>query len=354
MKFSGLDAAATAMMVLDSSRIIRYANPSAENFFNTSTKNLLDKVIDCIFISPNIINEIISLASENDCTFKSLDQTSNILSLKLDDNEVLDFSTMASPTNILGTPGFLLEFNSVNRQLQKIQREEQMLNQARGNHELIRNLAHEIKNPLGGLRGAAQLLASDNRNRDTKKFTDIIISEADRLHKLLDRLLIPAKLPTIQQFNVHEAIRQVTDLTQAEFPKTIEYKENFDVSLPNVIADKEQIIQAILNVVRNASQAIKDTGKITISTEVIRQVTLLKKLHPLAVKISVRDNGPGIPEEIKGKIFSPLISGRKNGSGLGLFLAQKLINQNQGTVVMQSKPGDTVFSIVLPITFKRI
>ncbi len=354
MKFPGLDAAATAIMILDSSRTIRYANPSAENFFNASTKTLLNKAIDSVFIRPNIINEIIGLASENDCTFKSLDQTNNISSITPDENEALDFSAMASPTNILGTPGFLLEFNTVNRQLQKIQRDEQMLNQAKGNHELIRNLAHEIKNPLGGLRGAAQLLASDTADQDTKKFTDVIISEADRLHKLLDRLLIPARLPNIREFNIHEAIRRVTDLTRAEFPKTIAFNENFDVSLPSFIGDKEQIIQAILNIVRNASQAIKREGEITIGTEIIRQVTLLKKLYPLAIKIIVQDNGPGIPEEIKNKIFSPLISGRKNGSGLGLFLAQKLVNQNHGAILMQSRPGNTVFSIILPISVKGV
>ncbi|MAW34241.1 MAG: PAS domain-containing sensor histidine kinase [Proteobacteria bacterium] len=371
MKFPGLDAAATAIIIVDSNRIIRYVNASAENLFNTGSKILLEKPIDSIFINAGVANEIISLASQNDCTFKAIDKTSNIFARPENDNETLDLSSTATPTNLLGPSGFLLEFNTINSQLQKAQQEELMINQNQRNHELIRNLAHEIKNPLGGLRGAAQLLASDTNNKKHQQFTDIIISEADRLQKLLDRLLIPVKIPSIKEFNIHEVVRHVISLVKAEYPEKITFHEEFDVSLPHLKGDREQLLQAILNIVRNASQAVTNTrnleistatsqmlnvptttvnfGEITISTGIKRQATVLKKIYPLAIDLKIQDNGPGVPEDIKNKIFFPLISGRKGGTGLGLFLAQKLINENLGTINMQSSPGNTVFSILLPV-----
>ncbi len=349
MTFPGLDAAATAIILLDSKRIILYANPSAENLFNTSSKTLLNQPINLFFKTPEIINEVISLATKNDCTFKSLDNTHNIYSVRSNDTEPLDLSSTATPTTIGGKPGFLLEFSTLNSQLQKIQKDEQMLNQNQRNHELIRNLAHEIKNPLGGLRGAAQLLASDPKTEKLKQFTDIIIYEADRLQNLLNRLLIPIRLPNIEKFNIHEIVRHVIHLAQAEYPNKITFHEKFDVSLPDLTGDKEQLIQAVLNIVRNASQAVMPDGQIMISTEIVRKVTILKKMCPLAIRLTILDNGPGIPEEIKSKIFFPLISGRPGGSGLGLFIAQKLINENRGNIVVNSDPGRTMFAIVLPV-----
>jgi len=371
MKFPGLDAAATAMIIVDFDRIIRYVNASAENLFNTGSKILLEKPVDSIFINAGVVNEIISLASQNDCTFKAIDKTNNIFANPENDNEPLDLSSTATPTNLLGRSGFLLEFHTINSQVQKAQQEELMINQNQRNHELIRNLAHEIKNPLGGLRGAAQLLASDTNNKKHQQFTDIIISEADRLQKLLDRLLIPVKIPSIKEFNIHEVVRHVISLVKAEYPEKITFREEFDVSLPHLKGDREQLLQAILNIVRNASQAVINTknlelsnatsqmlnvpttlvnlGEITISTGIKRQATVLKKIYPLAIDLKIQDNGPGVPEDIKNKIFFPLISGRKGGTGLGLFLAQKLINENSGTINMQSSPGNTVFSILLPV-----
>ena len=299
MKFPGLDAAATAMIIVDFDRIIRYVNASAENLFNTGSKILLEKPIDSIFINAGVVNEIISLASQNDCTFKAIDKTNNIFANPENDNEPLDLSSTATPTNLLGRSGFLLEFHTINSQVQKVQQEELMINQNQRNHELIRNLAHEIKNPLGGLRGAAQLLASDTNNKKHQQFTDIIISEADRLQKLLDRLLIPVKIPSIKEFNIHEVVRHVISLVKAEYPEKITFREEFDVSLPHLKGDREQLLQAILNIVRNASQAVINTknlelsnatsqmlnvpttvvnlGEITISTGIKRQATVLKK-----------------------------------------------------------------------------
>ena len=350
MKFPGLDAVATAVMILDSESIVRYLNPSAENFFNSSVKRLMGQPISNAFINPKIINEVICLASKNKCSYKALDSTENILSSNRQQAWAAEFSSTATPSDLAGSNGFLLEFNILNRQLQQLQRDEQLFAQNQSNHELLRNLAHEIKNPLGGLKGAAQLLQTETNNKVSKKYTEIIITEAERLQTLLDRLLVPTGMADKSYFTVHEVIRHVADLILAESSNEITIQEKFDVSLPEIRADKEQIIQAILNILKNAVQALKNKGQIILETRVTRQATILKKLYPLAVEINIYDNGPGVPEEIQGKIFSPLISRREGGNGLGLFIAQKLINENNGKIEVTSKPGDTCFSIFLPLT----
>ncbi len=349
MNFPGLDAVATPVMIVDITRTIRYVNPSTENLFNISSKTLIDSQLETVFLKPRAIHEIINLAANNHCTFRSICKAKSSLSGVSYDSDDLELSTTATPTDVLGISGFMLEFQIINDQLKKAQQDEQMINQNQRNHELIRNLAHEIRNPLGGLRGAAQLLATDNTNNHAKKCTEIIISEADRLQKLLDRLLVPIKLPTIESFNIHQILRRVKNLVLAEYQDAIKFHEKFDVSIPHLEGDKEQIMQAILNIVQNSAQAISKSGDITLSTQIERKVSLLKKIYPLAINLKIHDNGPGIPEDIKNKIFFPLISGREGGTGLGLFLAQKLINENQGTVNMTSSPGNTVFSILLPI-----
>ena len=262
--------------------------------------------------------------------------------------EKFEVSCTVTPAEVDGFDGYLLEFNELHQQL-RIAREERLHDQTEASRWLIRNLAHEIKNPLGGLRGAAQLLERELERRELTEYTQVIMKEADRLQTLMDRLLTPQRLPQLAPLNIHEAVERVRSLVLAEFPEGILIRREYDVSLPAIEADKEQIIQALLNIVRNAAQALKGTGEIVLGTRVARQVTLARKLHRLVVMIQVTDNGPGVPEELRDKIFFPLVSGREGGTGLGLTLAQNIISQHQGAIELESEPGRTCFTIVLPL-----
>ena len=232
----------------------------------------------------------------------------------------------------------ILEFHQIDKQL-KIAREERMLLQQQANRELLRNLAHEIKNPLGGLRGAAQLLELELPKPELKEYTQVIIKEADRLQSLMDRMLTPHRLPQYRLINIHEVLERVRSLLLAEHPQGIIIRRDYDTSLPDISADQEQLIQVMLNIARNAAQAMHGQGEITLRTRVARQVTLAKKRYRLALMIQIIDNGPGIPENIREKIFYPLVSGREGGSGLGLTLAQTFVAQHHGSIECDSKPG---------------
>jgi two-component system nitrogen regulation sensor histidine kinase GlnL len=231
-----------------------------------------------------------------------------------------------------------------------------MLNLSKANRELIRNLAHEIKNPLGGIRGAAQLLDRELERPALHEYTQVIMKEADRLQSLMDRMLTPHRLPQSAPLNVHEVLERVRSLLIAEFPRGFSISRDYDVSLPLVTGDKEQLIQAVLNVARNAAQAITGGGKnagerpgeIGLRTRVVRQVTLARRRFRHVVAVEIWDTGPGIPEELRERIFHPLVSGREGGTGLGLTLAQTFVNQHHGLMSFESAPGNTCFTILLP------
>jgi two-component system nitrogen regulation sensor histidine kinase GlnL len=231
----------------------------------------------------------------------------------------------------------------------RIARETRLLDQSEANRWLIRNLAHEIKNPLGGLRGAAQLLERELERPELTEYTQVIMKEADRLQTLVDRLLSPQRLPRLMPLNVHEALERVRSLLLAEFPDGLQINRDYDVSLPPIEADREQIIQALLNIARNAAQALIGKGLVVLRTRVARQVTVARKLNRLAAMIQIVDNGPGVPDELRDKIFFPLVSGREGGTGLGLTLAQNFIAQHHGVIELESAPGRTCFTIVLPL-----
>lgn len=234
-------------------------------------------------------------------------------------------------------------------------REERILDLTAANKELIRNLAHEIKNPLGGIRGAAQLLEFELPERALREYTQVIIKEADRLQTLVDRLLEPHRHPHIvSSVNIHEVLERVRSVVLAEFPSGLRVVRDYDASLPELSGDKEQLIQAVLNIVHNAAQALseqirQDSAEIILRTRIARQVTIAKKLHKLALDLHVIDNGPGISEDIRERIFYPLVSGRDGGSGLGLTLAQTFVQQHEGLIECESRPGQTDFRILLPL-----
>jgi two-component system nitrogen regulation sensor histidine kinase GlnL len=242
----------------------------------------------------------------------------------------------------------VLEFQQMDQQL-RIAREERMLIQQQANAELLRNLAHEIRNPLGGLRGAAQLLEHELPQPNLREYTQVIIKEADRLQSLMDRLLVPHRMPKYELTNIHEVLERVRSLLLAESPQGVTIRRDYDTSLPELVGDREKLIQAVLNITRNAVQAMNGQGEIVLKTRAERQVTLAKKRYRVAIKLQIIDNGPGIPEEIRERIFYPLVSGREGGSGLGLTLAQNFIAQHHGMIECESRPGFTCFTILLPI-----
>jgi two-component system nitrogen regulation sensor histidine kinase GlnL len=242
----------------------------------------------------------------------------------------------------------LLELRELDQQI-RIAREAKLVEHQQANRELIRNLAHEIKNPLGGIRGAAQLLERELPGPELREFTQVIVKEADRLQSLMNRLLTPSRLPQIEMINVHEVMERVRTLVLAEHPEGLAVRRDYDVSLPDLPGDKESLIQAVLNVARNAAQAMNGRGQIAFRTRVARQVTIAKARYRLAVAVEIEDNGPGVPENLADKIFYPLVTGRDGGSGLGLSLAQSYVHQHQGLIEFESVPGRTCFTILLPV-----
>jgi two-component system, NtrC family, nitrogen regulation sensor histidine kinase GlnL len=235
-------------------------------------------------------------------------------------------------------------------------REERVHDQARANKELVRNLAHEIKNPLGGIRGAAQLLGMElEGKRELTEYTQVIIAEADRLQLLVDRLLAPHRqAQKVADVNIHEVCERVRALVLAEHPRGLAVVRDYDTSLPEFRGDREQLIQVVLNIARNACQALTEriaTGdaRLVLRTRVTRQVTIGKQRWRLALELHVEDNGPGVPEAIRDRIFYPLVTGREGGSGLGLTLAQTFVQQHQGTIECDSAPGRTVFTVLIPL-----
>ncbi len=234
-------------------------------------------------------------------------------------------------------------------------REERLFEQAQANKELIRNLAHEIKNPLGGIRGAAQLLEMEMESRELIEYTQVIIHEADRLQTLVDRLLAPHRRPhLVGDVNIHEVCERVRTLILAEFPRGLTVVRDYDTSIPEFRGDREQLIQAVLNIAHNACQALADQitqseASLTFVTRIARQVTFGKQRYRLALELHVIDNGPGVPDAIKDRIFYPLVSGREGGSGLGLTLAQTFVQQHHGLIECDSVPGHTDFKLLIPL-----
>jgi two-component system nitrogen regulation sensor histidine kinase GlnL len=260
----------------------------------------------------------------------------------------LHLSCVISPVEAPGPARLVVELREVEQQL-KIAREAKMLEQQEANRELIRNLAHEIKNPLGGIRGAAQLLERELGAAELREFTQVIVKETDRLQDLMNRLLTPSRLPRIGPLNVHEVMERVHALIAAEFPDGLTVRRDYDTSLPELRGDKEQLIQAVLNVARNGAQATGGRGELRFITRIARQVTIARLRYRHAIAISIEDDGPGVPAELAERVFYPLVSGREGGTGLGLSLAQSFVSQHHGLIEFESVPGRTSFTILIPV-----
>jgi len=339
--FAGLDLLSSAVILLDAGLIIQYVNPAAENLFAISARQLLGRPLAQLLGEPPGLSAAFDNALSNNWSY-----TGQNLTTHRHGAGPLHLDCTVTPVEA-GNIRLLLEFRHIDQKL-KTEREERLAEQQQANRELIRNLAHEIKNPLGGIRGSAQLLERELPNPQLHEYTQVIIKEADRLQELMNRLLSSHRLMQPQPVNIHDILDRVRALILAEFPD-IGVKRDYDISLPDATGDREQLIQAILNIVRNAAQALEGRGEIVLRTRVLRQVTLAKRRYRLALELQVIDNGPGIPEAIRGQMFYPLVSGREGGSGLGLTLAQNFIQQHHGCIEVDSRPGRTCFTVQLPL-----
>ncbi|MDD4929123.1 MAG: nitrogen regulation protein NR(II) [Gallionella sp.] len=334
------DHLSTAVILLDEGERVIYLNPAAENLFEVSGKNLLGQPLPLVFTDNGQLASAMARAADNNASYIEHD-----LMLTTNAHSKLHVRCTVTP---LSTGRLLLEFHPMDRPL-KLAREEQMLDQTQANRLLLRNLAHEIKNPLGGIRGAAQLLEQELDKPGLREYTQVIIQEADRLRGLMEKLLTPQSNTRHSALNIHEVLERVRSVVLAEMPEGLEIRRDYDTSLPALTGDKEQLIQVILNIVRNGAQAMHGQGRIILRTRIARQVTLFKKRHRLAVMVQIIDNGPGIAPELRDKIFYPLVSGRADGHGLGLTLAQDFVSQHHGTIEFDSEPGCTRFTVMLPL-----
>jgi len=214
---------------------------------------------------------------------------------------------------------------------------------------LLRSLAHEIKNPLGGIRGAAQLLEAEFENSDIHEFTKVIIDESDRLTSLLDRMLGPNQQPQKTWLNIHKITERVCLLLDAQTGPKVTLEKDYDVSIPEVYIDQDQIMQAILNVARNAVEAMGNSGKIVFATRVLRNFAINETIHPLTISLAISDNGPGIASEDLADIFFPMITNKPEGTGLGLSISQSLVKLNGGVLKCTSRKDPTCFEFLLPL-----
>ncbi|MES2125990.1 MAG: nitrogen regulation protein NR(II) [Pseudomonadota bacterium] len=346
---AGLDLLAAGVLLVDDQGHVYYANAAAENLLESSLKALARQPLGSLFANADELEKLCAQAIAH--KYSDLRQD---LTLERSGKEPLHVHIIVSAN---GDDGVVIELRENVQQL-KLDREERILDQSQVNKELIRNLAHEIKNPLGGIRGAAQLLELELPARHLaplREYTQVIIKEADRLQTLVDRLLAPHRRPHIVgDVNIHEVCERVRSLMLAEFPSGLTIERDYDASIPEFRGDKEQLIQTVLNIAHNAAQALseqigKGGAKLVFKTRVARQVTLAKVRYGLALDLHIIDNGPGISPQIRDRIFYPLVSGREGGSGLGLTLAQTFVQQHMGVIECESRPGYTDFRILLPL-----
>ena len=347
---AALDLLATMVAVVTPEGECIFANSSFENVLGLSRRNMSRVSVFDWFADPQVLHDTVYAVSSN--AFSTSRLEAQLKRPGATHGEVLPVRVIVN--QIDGSRNVVFELVEIEQQTRQ-EREERALEQAQATKELIRNLAHEIKNPLGGIRGAAQLLEMEMESRALTEYTQVIISEADRLQSLVDRLLAPHRKPhVVGNVNIHEVCERVRALIVAEFPRGLVIERDYDTSIPEISGDREQLIQAVLNVAHNAAQALSERidegdAQITLRTRVVRQVTLGKTRFRLALELHIEDNGPGVAEALREKIFFPLVSGREGGSGLGLTLAQTFIQQHHGTVEFESEPGRTVFKIVIPL-----
>lgn len=338
-----LDGMVTAVVCLDGALAVTYANAAAEMLFAVSARQIIGEPVDQVI--PHLRERI---GRFRDCLDTGVPLSHREMHLRKNGDAPKVVSGTFTPiTDRRGTVQLVLEFLPLDRHL-RISREDQLLAQHQLSREVVRGLAHEVKNPLGGLRGAAQLLQRKSSDDSATKLTEIIIREADRLQRLVDRMLGPNRRPEVASLNVHAALEHVRELLAVDAPPGIGIVRDYDPSLPDIMADREQLVQAFLNIAGNALDAMGERGELRLRTRAKRQVTIGAKRHKLVVRIDICDTGLGIPADMQAKIFYPMVTTRADGTGLGLSIAQTLVRSHGGLIECDSQPGCTVFSVFLP------
>lgn len=358
--YTALDHLATMVAIVRPDGRCVFANAAFEHVLGLSRRSVLRGSLFDWFVEPQQLRDTVNAVMRNEYATSRLEAQlkrpagghGDVLPVHVIVNQMDRANPLSADLPIRDT--VIVELVEIEQQTRQ-DREERALDQAQANKELIRNLAHEIKNPLGGIRGAAQLLEMEVESRALTEYTQVIIQEADRLQALVDRLLAPHRKPhVVSDVNIHEVCERVRSLILAEFPRGLAVMRDYDISIPDFRGDREQLIQAVLNIAHNAAQALPERmavgdACITLRTRIARQVTLGKQRYRLALDLHIEDNGPGVPESIRDRIFYPLVSGRDGGSGLGLTLAQTFVQQHQGMIECESVPGKTIFKIVIPL-----
>jgi len=343
-----LDGLSTSVLIVDQARTLLYLNVAAETLFGVSRNQARGRPLAEFLVDATGLDAIVERALQ---TWRPFSRRELALRPVYGEAELVVDCTVA-PYEEANTPASVLIEISDATQHQRITRETALLTQIGGSRAMIRQLAHEIKNPLGGLRGAAQLLERQLADASMREYTSVIISEADRLATLVDTLLGPGHHPRKELVNIHELLQHVGHLLAAEASPNIVVERDYDPSLPPLRLDRHQIIQAMLNLGRNAVQAITQNGnaggRITLRTRVLINETIGTRRHRLVASVQFEDTGPGVPDSLRDTLFYPLVTGRSDGTGLGLAVAQDLVSRHDGLIEFESRPGSTVFTILLP------
>ncbi|MCK5902616.1 MAG: PAS domain-containing protein [Cocleimonas sp.] len=343
VSFELSDILTTAVVLLDTALCVSYMNVAAEVLFGQSRQRVMGKPCSYLF-NTHIAAHYLEFALHNrdpqtlrECTLKTM-------------HEEIIVDCIASPLRYEGDlEGVIVELRRIDQQL-RLSREHQLWKEQEATQTLVRGLAHEIKNPLGGVRGAAQLLEGELIDPELKEYTHIIISEADRLKVLVDRMLGSPHPQKKEPINIHEVLERVRKLVQSDLPEQVKLRFDYDPSIPELCADKDRLIQIVLNITGNAVKAVGNQGLILFRTRVMRYLTLNRKTYRLVLRLEIIDDGEGVPKALQDKVFFPMISGSAEGTGLGLSIAQSLANKHNGLIEFESKPGRTRFVLLLPIS----
>jgi two-component system nitrogen regulation sensor histidine kinase GlnL len=337
----------TAVVVLDGSCVVEHINSAAELLLVRSEKQLLGHAFDSLFAQPDEIRSLLASVVQEGASVSV-----RSASWQMQSRELLTLDFIVSPVMDRNQIHLIVEMVPADRSV-RISRDEGRVDHTETSRHLVRGLAHEIKNPLGGIRGAAQLLASELPSDELQEYTRVIIKEADRLRNLVDRLLGSHQMPAFSQLNIHQVLERVLALIKAEAGDRVTLIRDYDPSIPEFLGDEAQLIQVFLNIARNALQALSESDQpaavIRFRSRTVRQYTIRQKRHRIVARIDVIDNGPGIERDMLEKIFYPMISGRASGTGLGLSLVQQLVELHNGSVACESEAGQTLFTVHLPL-----
>lgn len=339
------DALSTGIVVLDAQLCPIYANVAAQDLLSFSLNQARGRPFAELLHEANGLVATLRRVLESGESIA--ERETSLRPVALREARVVDITITPLEGQLTGTH-LLLELAD-DTQRQRISRDNDLLARLDGNRLMVRQLVHEVKNPLGGLRGAAQLLERELAEASLREYTGVIIREADRLTALVDSMAGPVRPPDRHAINIHQLCEHVYHLLRAEAPVGIHIERDYDPSLPNASLDRDQIIQALLNVARNAMQALGESGHIVLRTRVLSNVSIGSVRHRLVASVQVEDDGPGVPEELRSSIFYPLVTGRSQGSGLGLAVAQDFAIRHGGIIEFESEPGRTVFSLLLPL-----